>query len=213
MNALTLHPDLLFRDDRFAPQSQPALAVRVSDGRKLVVSIVVVLAAVTALTIFSGSHPTFTTTDAEYALATGPVSEQWVERTSALLADNPQLADRLARLIQSSTIDGLQRGMALDALARTGHEVEQSAMIAALSSPALQNDPAYPSLLARLGQIETPTPATLAFVNATATQARRDGADSLAFAAEETQSAYAQRAAQQSTRHGRHWFQLRARGR
>ena len=192
MDTMTLAPAWPDREDRFWPRAVPALAAHHDDGRKLMVSIAIVVAVVTALGAFAGTHAVYTIDDAEYALVNGPVNEQWVQRTSALLAENPQLADRLARLAQSSTIDSLQRGMVLAALARTGRGVEQHAMVTALATPALEADPAYPFLLARLGEVAAPTNETLA------------------FAAEATQAAYSRHAARVA-RHGRSWLRLHAR--
>ena len=157
------------------------------DGPKLAISVLVVLAAVIGISLFARSpRERFTINDAAYTLLYGQADATWTQRTSQLIVAEPHVADRLAGVIEDGSVDGVRRGLALDALASAGGQPAQAAMIAALSSRVVKADPVYPLLLSRLGQLASPTSRTMAFLERTNTEARRDGSDQLAYAAEQT---------------------------
>jgi hypothetical protein len=122
----------------------------------------------------------------EHTLIYGRVNAEWIARTSQLVAARPELAARLGRIASSNAVDDVRRGQALDALARAGSEPAQQAMRATLTALAAADDPVYPVLLGKLGQLTAPSAETLSYVSVQRMRAFDDGNEQLAYAAQQT---------------------------
>jgi hypothetical protein len=180
---------IFFCDFLFPPpsQQQRGKTMERNDGKKLKVTAGLVAAGVIGLTMQAqGARHNLTPGAAEHALVYGHVDATWVQRTGKLAADNPELAKELGRIAQSTSLDGVRRGQALDALAQAGSDEAQKAMRDALAARAVMADPTYPLLVTRLGQISVPTSQTLAFVEVTRGKALSEGNAELAMAAQQT---------------------------
>jgi hypothetical protein len=122
-----------------------------NDSKKLKITAGLVAAAVIGLTMQAeGARRNITACGAERALVYGSVDGTWVQRTAKLVANDPAAAAEIARIATSESVDSWRRGLALDALAQAGSGAAQAAMRTALTSPAVQADPAYPLMVARL---------------------------------------------------------------
>ena len=158
-----------------------------NDSKKLKVTVGLVAVGVIGLTVQAeGARKNLTPEGAERALVYGHVDASWVKRTGKLAAQNPQLAAELGRITQSTKLDGVRRGQALDALAQAGSDAAQKAMRDALAAPSVMADPTYPMLVTRLGQVSAPSTQTLSFVEVTRGKAIAEGNAELAMAAQQT---------------------------
>jgi hypothetical protein len=179
-----------------------------NDGKKLKITIAAVAIGVVGLTVQAeGARKTMSASEAERTLVYGTPDGKWTSQAARLAAADDAVAVELGRIAQSTSVDDARRGMALDALAQAGSDAAQSSLRDALSSPALRNDPAYPLFVVRLGQVRSPSAATVEFVSTLRQQAFGANDGELAFATQETlDAAYGHRLAAlfgQSVRHGR----------
>ena len=147
-----------------------------NDQKKLKVTAGLVAAAVIGLTMQAhGARGKLTAATAERALVYGSVDATWTQRAAALIAADPAAASEFGRIAASTSVDGVRRGLALDALALAGTDAAQAAMRDALSAPATQADPTYPLLLVRLGKLESAASARHARNVPSLTASRRRG--------------------------------------
>jgi hypothetical protein len=168
-----------------------------NDSRKLKVTAGLVAAGVIGLTVQAqGGRNTMNADAAERNLVYGQVDASWVKRTSKLVQAEPELAARLERIAISKSVDDVRRGQVLDALAQAGTEPAQKAMRETLAALQQQGDPVYPVLLARLGQLTSPSQDTLSYVSVARVRAVDDGNGDVAYAAQQTlDAAYGHRLA------------------
>jgi hypothetical protein len=156
-----------------------------NDSKKLKITTGAVAAAVIGLTVQAHGHRNdITGAVAEHTLVYGHVDSDWIKRTSKLIAAEPDMAARLERIAVSNGVDDVRRGQVLDALAQAGSEPAQKAMRETLT--ALDHEPVYPVLLARLGQLTTPSAETLSYVSVQRMRGFDEGNSELAYAAQQT---------------------------
>jgi hypothetical protein len=132
-----------------------------------------------------------------------PDSAGWVAEATALMQAHPEMSARIGRLAESAQVDGVARGLILDALAKADNESAQEALRHALQTRTVEDDATYPLLLERLGRISLPTGETMAFLEETHDRAMATGDRQLGAATDSALSeAYAHRLAWLSVGHG-----------
>jgi hypothetical protein len=127
--------------------------------------------------------PAITVDAATHALVYGNTGAGWTTRAAALAAANGEAARAIGHVAEAVNVDSAARDHALEALALAGTADAQAAMREALASPAAKNDAAYPILVARLANVETPTFDTLVYLAQLRETAKTDGQMELADAA------------------------------
>ncbi len=104
---------------------------------------------------------------------------RWIWQSAAVLRLEPDLADSLGTLASRPTTQPKARALVIDLLSQVGHPQAQQALVAALTSPAVRQDPAHALLLQRLGFVANPQPTTVALARSLRSDknaAVRDGA-------------------------------------
>lgn len=130
-----------------------------------------------------GQKADMTVDTATRALVYGNADATWTTRAAALAAGNGEAARAIGHVAEALNLDGVARDHAIEALAIAGTADAQAAMRQALASTAAKNDAAYPILVARLANVETPTFDTLVYLAQLRATATRDGQLELADAA------------------------------
>lgn len=144
----------------------------------------------------------------ERALVIGRADPAWVAKAAALATADARAAARLGRDAEATNLPPGARDRALAALAQAGTPEAQQALRAALASPAVARDAAYPLLVARLADVRAPTVETVTFLAETHAAAVLAQDRELAFATQHTlDAAWGHRLtelAARRTRQGRH---------
>ncbi|HEX4460795.1 MAG TPA: hypothetical protein VIA18_22605 [Polyangia bacterium] len=137
------------------------------------------------------------------ALVYGRANDAWTTRAADLATSDGAFAAKLGQLAQRDGADSLSRDRVIDALAKAGTPAAQKAMRATLRTPAVKADGAYALMVARLGNLQSPTADTLEYLGQSHVDAVAAGDMQLALASEAAlDSAFDHRLAQLS-RHAR----------
>ena len=150
------------------------------------VTMVLAGAGMLAVSVMPGSREQksdLTVDAATRALVYGSADATWTTRAAALAAANGEAARAIGHVAEAVNLDSAARDHALEALALAGTADAQEAMRQALASTAAKDDAAYPILVARLANVETPTFDTLVYLAQLRATATRDGQTQLADAA------------------------------
>ncbi len=131
----------------------------------------------------SGGRRADTVDGVTRALVYGAADASWTERAAALAAGNGEAARALGHVAEATNLDGNARDHALEALARAGTVDAQAAMRHALAAAPVRADAAYPILVARLANVESPTFDTLVYLAQLRASATAAGELALAEAA------------------------------